>query len=583
MSDEPKVSSRLFRGYGPLVGFILTMVIIANFLPTQRRPVEVRSDTGVEDTSAFEYAEGDGTAGEEVPTDVASETTVAGDPTATATDPGAAPGATGPAGGTGGTAKPGTKRPSGAPGKASSDAAAGRVPCTDRPTQVPADPYSPNCYQWTKGADNGGATSPGVTATSIKVAVRIDTFLDGLNNALSKAAGAKELAETPEVVKRTFTGLVEYFNSKYEFYGRKIELIMFGGKGDVLQEALGGGQEGAQQDARNVAKDIGAFADVSAVTVPYADALAQQKIINIGAPYVSKDWLNKRRPYSWTPLTDCSTVVSAAASYYITKLARKPAAWAGGDLNGKQRRAGVIAPDNSWYQECVNAGIKVLNDAGFGSDLVANLQYRLDLNAMSNQAASLLPKLKAAGVTTVLCGCDPVLLSFLTGQAKQQGYEPEWVETGVAYSDQDLVGQLFEPSIWKRAFGVSYAGSTVPIKSSFAYQAYKSSSQKGEPSIGAQLIFDQLQLLAIGIQMAGPNLNPLTFESGMFAYLPRSGVSGRWDFGPGDYSTSSDAREIYWDPNMKSIQNGKMGGWRETSKDRYPIGKWPAGDPNVPK
>ena len=579
MSDEPKVSSRLFRGYGPLVGFILTMVIIANFLPTQRRPTEVRDTGGGNDASALEYADGE-TTDTVAPTDVAGETTVVADPTAT-TAPGATPGAPTAPGGNTAAPKPTAKRPAG--GKPSSDAAAGRNPCTDRPTQVPADPYSPNCYTWTAGADNGGATSPGVTGTSIKVAVRIDTFLDGLNNALAKAAGAKELAETPEVVKRTFTGLVQYFNSKYQFYGRKIELVMYGGKGDVLQEALGGGQEGAQQDARNVAKDIGAFADASAVTVPYADALSQQKVINIGAPYVSKDWLNKRKPYSWTPLTDCSTVVSAVASYYVTKLARKPAAWAGGDLKDQPRRAGVVAPDNSWYQECVNAGIKVLNDAGFGSDLVTNLQYRLDLNAMSNQAASLLPKLKAAGVTTVLCGCDPVLLSFLTGQAKQQGYYPEWVETGVAYSDQDLVGQLFEPSVWKRSFGVSYAGTTVPIKSSFAYQAYKASGQPGEPSIGAQIIFDQLQLLAIGIQMAGPTLNPGTFESGMFAYLPRSGISGRWDFGPGDYSTSSDAREIFWDPDATSVQNGKKGGWKETSKDRYPIGKWPAGDPNVPK
>lgn len=457
------------------------------------------------------------------------------------------------------------------------------MPCPDRKIQVPADPYSPNCYVWTKGADNGGATAPGVTATSIKVAVRIGAFLDGLNNALSKAAGAADMAETPEVVKRTFNGLIDYLHAKYEFYGRKIELVMYGGKGNVLDEALGGGKEGAQQDARSVAKDIGAFADASAVTVPYADALAQQGIINIGAPYVSKDWLQKRRPYSWTPLTDCSTVVSAVSSYYIRRLAGRTAAWAGGDLQGQKRRTGIISPENDWYQECVSAGVKVLNDSGFGGDLVARLTYRLDLNAMQNQATALLPKLKAAGVTTVLCGCDPVLLSLLTAQAKQQNYYPEWVETGVAYSDQDLVAQLFEPSVWKRAFGVSYAGSTVPIKASFAYQAYKSSGRPGEPSIGAQLIFDQLQLLAIGLQMAGPNLTPQNFESGMFAYLPRSGVSGRWDFGPGDYSTSSDAREIYWDPNATSIQNGKRGAWKESSNQRFPIGQWPAGEPNIPK
>jgi hypothetical protein len=561
---EPRIANRLFRGYGPLVGFVVAMVIVANFIPTQRE--KVRSDAPTDSSSTPVAVQGE--------SESTSTTSATGATSATDAASAAAGSGSGAAGG---------NRPGVAAGRPSSDATAGRVPCANQKIQVPADPYSPNCFTWTPGTNNGGATSPGVTATSIKVTVRIGAFLDGLNNALSKAAGAKELAESPETVKRTFLGLTKYLNDHYQFYGRKIDLVIYDGKGDVLDEALGAGQEGAQQDARRVAKDIGAFADASAVTVPYADALTQQHVVNIGAPYVSKDWLVAHRPYSWTPLTDGSTVVSAVASYYITKMAGKTAAWAGGDLQGKQRRAAIIAPDNSWYQESVNAGVRVLRQSGHGADLFANLQYKLDLNAMSNQAASLLPKLKQSGATTILCGCDPVLLSFLTAQAKQQQYFPEWVETGVAYTDQDLVGQLFEPSVWAHAFGVSFAGSTVPLKGSFAYQAYKSSGMPGEPSIAAQLIFDQLQVLAIGLQMAGPNLNPITFEAGMFAYLPRSGVSGRWDFGPGDYSTSSDAREIYWDPNMTSIQNGKKGGWRESPIPRVPIGHWPPGDPEVPK
>ncbi len=43
--DEPRVTSRLFRGYGPLLGFILTMVIIANYLPTGRQTVRTEVQT----------------------------------------------------------------------------------------------------------------------------------------------------------------------------------------------------------------------------------------------------------------------------------------------------------------------------------------------------------------------------------------------------------------------------------------------------------------------------------------------------------------------------------------------------------
>ncbi len=422
-----------------------------------------------------------------------------------------------------------------------------------------------------------------MTGTTIKVSVRIDAFLNGLNNALSKAApGAQDLQESPQVVENTFTGLADYFNNNYQFYGRKIQLDFFSGKGDVLQEALGGGQEGAQEDAQHVAKDLGDFADISAVTVPYADALTQQHVINVGVPYVSKDWLNQHAPYSWTPLTDCTTVVDSVGSYYAAKLGHHTADFAGGDLKGKPRRVGVIAPDNSWYQQCVNAGINTIKQEGFGDDLAVDLQYQLDLNAMLTTAQRLLPQLRQAGVTTVICGCDPVLLSFLTSQAEQQNYYPEWVITGVAYVDQDLVGQLFDPGEWSHAFGVSYAGATQPLKGSYAYRAWASSGVQGPASITTQLIFDQMQVLAIGLQMAGPNLNPSTFQSGMFAYLPRSGPEGLWDFGPGDYSTSDDAHEIYWDPKATSVQDNKTGAYEPTSNNRYLIGKWPPGPPQIP-
>jgi hypothetical protein len=43
-------------------------------------------------------------------------------------------------------------------------------PCTDRTLQVPGDPYSPPCYQFSGG--NGGKTYQGVTDKDIIVTVR---------------------------------------------------------------------------------------------------------------------------------------------------------------------------------------------------------------------------------------------------------------------------------------------------------------------------------------------------------------------------------------------------------------------------
>jgi hypothetical protein len=382
-------------------------------------------------------------------------------------------------------------------------------------------------------------------------------------------------------VERTITGLTEYFNRRFQFYGRKLKVVIYDGKGDPLSEVIGQGQEAAKADALKVSKELGAFADISAVTAPYAASLASEGVVNIGAPYVPRDWLVARRPFSWTPLTDCSTVVESASSYYVTKMGGGPAANAGGALKGQPRRLAVIAPDNAEYQACVSAGIRVVEqNAASRNDIVARHKYTISTNPGS-AVKDILTKLVDDRVTTVMCGCDPVFLNFLTTALNGRGYYPEMVVAGVALVDTDLVGQLMDQQVWRHAFGISYAGATPPRGSSPAYRAYKS-VRPDEPSIVADVIYSQLYMLAIGVQMAGPGLNPQTFEKGMFDYPARSGPYGTWGFGPNDYSTSDDAREIFWNPGATSPLTGTAGAYQDPNGGRrFPIGKWPGGQPRA--
>ncbi len=320
---------------------------------------------------------------------------------------------------------------------------------------------------------------------------------------------------------------------------------------------------------------------MGAVTVPYADALARQRVLNTGVPFVSREWLSSRRPYAWSAFTDCSTVTEAVSSYYLAKLAKKPASLAGGSLANQPRRLAIIAPENSWYQECVAAGIRLIQNGGAGGDIALNEAYQLDINKMAPQAATLISKLKSNNITTVICGCDPIILTFLTGKAREQSYAPEWVESGVALTDVDIVGQIMDQSEWDGAFGVSFAGPTLARQASPGYRAFKAVRPAEEPVLAADLMYYQLQMLAIGIQMAGPNLTPETFEAGMFRYPGRSGFLGTWKFGPGDYSTSQDAREVFYSASAVSPFNRERGAWIDPSggKNRYPIGKFPSGEP----
>jgi hypothetical protein len=302
-------------------------------------------------------------------------------------------------------------------------------------------------------------------------------------------------------------------------------------------------------------------------------------VVNIGAPFMSREWWSQRRPYTWSQFTDCSTIVESVGSYYAIKMANGNADNAGGALKGRPRKVGIIAPENSWYQECVAAGVRILASAGVQP--VLNEKYRLEVNQMSIQAGEKLAKLKNAGVTTVVCGCDPLFMTFLTAKAKEQDYTPEWLITGVALIDNDLIGSIMEPSQWSHSFGVSFSGPAQPAGRSLGYRAYKA-VRSDEPSFGVDLIYNQLQLLAIGVQMAGPNLTPATFEQGMFRYPTRTGPSGTWGFKPGDHSTSDDAREVVWNPRATSVQTRNPGAYVDPNGGaRFPIGKWPAGPPRA--
>ena len=547
---------RLFRGYGPLIGFAAIFLAVAVLVPSQQREVRVEATGG--SGSGSELSSDDASVAGATETVPGSETGL--DATGASLDGTGAAGGTAGGGAGGANAKGGSN--SGPPKVAGCGAA-----------QIPGDPYSPPCVQFSGG--NGGATSRGVTADKIVVSVRVGSFANGMLDALSKVANAKIPNESPQVITKTVDGLVEYFNKRFQFYGRKLEVVKWDGKGDVLKETTGGGQEGAQADALKVSQEIKAFADVSAVSPVYADALASKQVINIGVPFTSREWMTQRKPWSWSQFTDCSTVVESVASYYAIKLAGQPAALAGGDLKGQARRAMIIAPENSWYQECVRAGINILQKAGKAGDLVDSLKYQIDIPRMSDQAASLIQKLKAERITTVVCGCDPLLLTFLTSKAKEQNYQPEWVITGVALIDNDMIGQILQQDQWGRAFGVSFSGPTQAAGQGLGYRAYKS-VRPDEPSVGVELIYNQLYLLAIGIQGAGPNLNPQTFEKAMLDYPRRSGPSGTWGFGPGDYTTSDDAREVFWNPSVASVQTRSPGTYQDPNGGkRFPIGQWP--------
>ena len=75
-----------------------------------------------------------------------------------------------------------------------------------------------------------------------------------------------------------------------------------------------------------MANEIGVAADLTGLTQPYADALARNKVVNVGAPYMSREWVEDHRPYVRSTVPDCTATAEMSAIYSTNwLLAARPA------------------------------------------------------------------------------------------------------------------------------------------------------------------------------------------------------------------------------------------------------------------
>jgi hypothetical protein len=440
--------------------------------------------------------------------------------------------------------------------------------------------YSPPCLDFS--GFNGGATSRGVTADTITVAYRELSNPLAKNSELAKTAEKKGIISSPEASRRTRDALLQYFNTHFQLYGRKVKLVPYKGRGDSFKELSGGGQEAANADALKVGQEIKAFADLSAISQPYLDALVRQHVVAFGGLHLPASYYRARAPYAWGQLIDCTTLLRSAVDLLAKRMPPTGNAVRAGSahLRTLPRKYGLIVPDDAVYAQCVNEARPLLRAAGI--TITKEIRYSLDFSTMQQETPNMAAQLKNAGVTTVILVTDPLLPFFLSGSATQQDFWPEWFLTGTVLTDTDAAGQFYDQDQWQFAYGQSFISDVLQGKASESYRAYKSIRPQDEPTMTRDLDYYSMLMLFIGLQMAGPNLNPQTFQHGMFAYPGANGPLGHWSWGPNDYTAIDDAREIYYDRHAISPFDNSPGRYVAPDGDHRYRGNWPTKAPPAP-
>jgi hypothetical protein len=412
--------------------------------------------------------------------------------------------------------------------------------------------WLPCVKPWKDGADNGGATTPGVTADTIKVVIRKspdETTNTGRAPIKDRASG--EFATVEDAARDT----LPVFEKVYEQWGRKF---------DVKVVEMSGSDEASQRaDAVSIiAMKPFAVIDLGAGDV-FESAIAARKILSISPTTGTNEESIQQSPYRWTAGTDLAASAVLGAEFVGKALNGKPAKFAGDpSLQSKKRVFGVVrsssssAPELSYaFAELKKRGVKVVQD----------LTYTLPTDttqiaaSAQEQAPTMIAKLKDSGVTSVLVLSDYQVTSALTAAATKSEYQPEWVAMGYGYVDIAALSRTFDKTQWKHAFGV--LGLYPPVQgvtsgpSDLAFQWYWG------PNEGAysQAVFTAFEILYAGVHMAGPDLTPETFKAGMFARPPVGGqpegqvtttarVYGKNAKLPYDeYQTGGDVTLAWWD------------------------------------
>lgn len=445
--------------------------------------------------------------------------------------------------------------------------------------------YAPECYADVDGG-NGGATSRGVTADTIKVVVYLRQESDPVYDFITAAI---KNDDTNAQWEETYRGYFEMFESLYQLYGRTVDVSFVEGSGGALDEVA------ARADAAKViAMEPFAVIGGPALTTAFTDELAANEVISIGALGGSTpEWYEERAPYTYTVIANTSQGYAMAAEYIGKKLAGKPAEFAGDPaMHATPRRFGLLHLETNDESRTVAARFEEDLRTEYDVDLAVRVPYTLEPTRLQEQADSAIARMKDAGVTSVIFTGDPVAPGTFTRQATAQNWFPEWIIGNTTLADTAAFARTYDQRQWAHAFGISttVAARTTPENAANwrLYQWFKGTPPPADDSAG--VILPGPAVLFSGLQAAGPRLTPESFRDGLFSLTIRTGAVTNQTFSYGDrgywpytdYNGIDDATEIWWDPSASGpdeIRRDGQGLYRYVDGGRrYLVGEWPTSD-----
>lgn len=540
---------------------------------------------------------------------------------------GGAAGAAGPAGAAAGAASGGAGSGASSTASASSGGGQGAAAtndmskCDPRTGKEigPLTDVMPPCLPVFHG-QNGGATMTGVSAATINYVV-FQIKGDPTFNAATSAAG---LGATNEQWCEAQQAFLAEIQKRWELWGRKLVSLDGPGanKGSTQQSpchfpyfqsqctAAPPDEPCYRAEAKVIAAMKPAVVLAEAVDTALYNELTADHILVVGggADPVSPLTYAQAAPYYYGLFMDGSRQAQFDAQYWCKKLNNKPAIHAGSDVTTTRnwgpspgvpptRKLAVLFPENAGdTSNKVNVDLFAsLVSGGPGSMCktpggVLEFGYSQDVSTSSTQTETAINALIQNHITTVMCWCDLFAPVYLTQAAKANAYFPEHFLVGEGLMDADQVGRLYDSTEWAHAFGVSDLAEMPAYSQSDATKAWQDVGNSGQPDSTEGLPLLLYEFLGDAFMEAGPSPSPAGIHQGLLVL----GTNGGWgklhdphviEWGLNQQSPwtfGKDVREVYWSQSRPSSVDGKSGSYCPVSGgQRYELGQFPAGDPDV--
>ena len=475
--------------------------------------------------------------------------------------------------------------------------------CYQRPGYSQAQQFkefvtAPPCTPTWVG-NNGGATWPGVTATTINILY----YREKDSPAVQGIEQAANVYSSPSDQQAFIQAAIPFINSHYELYGRKVNIQFYQGSCNPSPPDPNCYHNDADAIAALNPKPFMVIYENDTNEPDFFDELARNQIISWGGWHFDDQFNLQERPWHYDVYMSGDLQAVLTAEWWCKKLAKKPAQFAGApdpgttDLRTQTRKVAVVVAGYSVEEEPAVHLTSLINQCAPNS--AETITYASDTTTATQQATTQVNKMQSDGITSVLWFSDPIAPVYGLPAQQSQKFYPEEVLVGSGLLDYDVFGQLYQqsaPKEWIHAFGPSDLGNSIPFNQTDANVVWhEDPNTSGDVYAGANLPWSYFSTIANILNQTGPNLNPGTFEKAAFggpfvsfwnAFKDPVHVYGK--FGPdpnaiGAYAAISDEREVYWDPNVTSPINGKKGEYIGINGgQRYQIGGWGGSGPNLP-